>query len=219
MAKKIKWSGPLAKPIKWSGPRTRALPPTILPGEPSAESQAENAARFDSANLQASIESVRKLPLLKQHFEVPDDDGPWIMSLALSLAIYADIPGFRVQFPGEGRGRKRTTWMDNRCVGLVLDVERVKAERKIKTDSAALRYLAENPSRYNGHKPSQNKETQKALAVSLNSRLTEARRLVREKKLECFIDPSNQYFIALFGPDSQRTSTLAINVSSGFGPA
>jgi hypothetical protein len=40
------------------------------------------------------------------------------------------------------------------AVGLVLDVERVKAERKIKTDLAALRYLAESPSRYNGHKPS-----------------------------------------------------------------
>jgi hypothetical protein len=196
-----KWTGPLAKPIKWRGPLTRVTPP-ILGGEPSAEFQAKYAARYDTAAARAFIESALKLNLLKQHFEVPDGEGsgPWIC-LALALARYADIPGFRVEQPWEGRGRKRDIWMDSRYVGLVLDVERVKAEHKIKRDLAALRHLAENPSRYNSNKPSQNWETQKKLAATLNSRLTEARRLVREKKLEGYIDPSNQACIAIFGPD------------------
>jgi hypothetical protein len=213
MAKKIKWTGPLAKPIKWSGPLTRALAPTIAGGEPSAELQAKREARFNSASLATCFESLKKLQLLKKQFDIPEGEGSWV-ALALALAMYSDIPGFRVEYPGQGRRHNPTKWSDGACIGLILDVEQVKADQEIKADLNALLYLVSNPSIYCS-KPSRNQEMRKKQAKTLNARLTEARLRVREKHLEHLIKPDSFIVRLMFAPETEcgkiiRQSTFGL---------
>jgi hypothetical protein len=195
--KRPKWTGPLATPIKWTGPESPELARTIFDDrEPDEAKQAEHLARYKMAFAREFWEIYLKLRLLKEHFAIPpemDSESSWML-LSLKLAQCADIPGFRREYWWEGRGKKKKlvkkefNWTDNMCIALVRHVEEAKTKYEINTDPGALDcLLAKEPCLWNNGKKIINNDTRKKKVGTLITRLSEAKRRIKEKNLHGFL--------------------------------
>jgi hypothetical protein len=188
----IRWKGDLAQPVRWKGPPTKRITPSIAIPEPSAEAHAENARRFEKALLDVFAESNRKLERLKEYFAIPP--GP--MSdrlLALRLAMLF-VPGFKLILKGEGRGRKRKTWTDFKCIALICDVEAMKEALGTESDVEALRKIVSRKNRYIGGLLPRTISGTNKKAASLNARFVEAQRRASDDRFQPFLTPEARSF-------------------------
>jgi hypothetical protein len=183
MAKRpsIRWKGDLARPIRWSGPTAKRVMPSVAIPEPSDEAQAENARLYERALLDVFAESIRKLERLKELFEIPPGPiGDRLLALRLAMEF---VPGFKLSASWGGRGRPRSKWTDGACIGLIIDVEEVKHKTGTVSDLDALVALVRERNEYNGNNPPKTKGTRRKLALTLQARLTEARKRISHRRL------------------------------------
>jgi hypothetical protein len=184
------WKGELTRPIVRTGPRSRNLTPTAAMTEPpTTEEQERHARRYDAASREAYRESLRKLELVKEQLKIPRGEGENLV-LALALAtIY--VPGFRVIYQGQGRGRKRTKWTDFRCLALVVEVGAEKVRLGTDEDKEAVREIVRRKNHYveyDKKNPMPRMEDAIAsAAASLNSRLVEARQRTSAEAFRPFL--------------------------------
>jgi hypothetical protein len=204
-----KLTGPLATPIKWTGPASPdPCEGTILGGKkPDEAKQREQAARYKEALAREFVECLEKLRLLKEHFAIPETDGTasWVI-LSITLAQYANIPGFRREYWWEGRGKNKhwekndfRNWTDGMCIALVRHVAEAKTKYGINTNSGALdSLLKEEPCLWNSGKKIINEESRKKKVESFVRRLGEAKRRIAKKNLHAFLDHETPILNAMY---------------------
>jgi hypothetical protein len=201
---KIKWPDELAEAIVWKGPVSRRLVPMIAQPEVDAEGQARNEKAFDEQNLDVLDQALDKLEVLKDHFNIPRGvKGDRLLALKLAMIF---VPGFRLKNRRRGPGRPRDTWTDGARIGLLIDIEWIKENEKIRSDSAALVALLKAFPQYAAGKQLRTSGTLKRAAESLGARLTEARKRVKALGLTAIITlPITRL---AFAPDSPVRARL-----------
>ena len=135
-------------------------------------------------------EISRKLYLLKKHFGI-QAGPPGDRDLAACLAIKF-VPGFQIEAPVKSRGRPRSKWTHGQYLGLLFDVERIKEDLGAASDIAALEALVISPNDYFSDKPPRSESLRDQRARSLNSRLTEGRRLVEKQEVQFLFAPEKR---------------------------
>lgn len=133
-AAKPEFTGELATPIPYKLPARPSAALDLLP-----DAQAKWERERGMAMAEATQEIFRKLELLADHYGVA---GPTLDSKALPLLLCVCrqfIPGFRLEIPKPSRrGRPKTSGRITTRMQRIIDVQAIKAAKKLKSDRDAL---------------------------------------------------------------------------------
>jgi hypothetical protein len=194
----VPFGGPLRHPIEWKG----------SPKVPEPTASEDYKEDFQAALEEFRSAQRQKLELLRKHYKLAN--GPLgDFDLAMRLAIEF-VPGFKMANPLQSRGRnpqrpgrQRIKWTDGQYIGLLFDLERAKEEHGTNTDIEALKKIVSRPNDYFTEKPPRTEDALAKRAVSLNARLTEARKLVESKDLGFLFKPEHRSLLRqVFAPGS-----------------
>jgi hypothetical protein len=182
--KKPRYKGELGKPIYVGS----------IPFEAANEEQQE---RIDQGIEQAAI---NKLPLLMEHYKIPNKDDYFSLALALAKDF---VPGFQVktvrvklEYGDWGAVIRDTKWPPERRLKLLNAVAETKKKHALSTDREALKILMQKGEWSRPY----NRDEQKWLET-LESRLQDAK---REERGDPALDPASSRPLYVNSCDSRR---------------
>jgi hypothetical protein len=190
----------LDQPIEW----------IALVGLPGS-SEEEKEKWLQEAVDRVHRERCRKLELLKKELGLrtgPFGDFPLAIWLATEY-----VRGFRLLHPDDRRrrGRRRGQWPHGQYIGLLVDVDKIKEVSRVRTNRAALRELVRRPNDYFDGQLPRSSDVVETRVRSLNARLTDARRFVKEQDLEFMFAPEHRDLLRrVFAPGSTQRKLIFV---------